>query len=159
MTGRNLVTLLGTGLIVAVMAIAACGGGTTTPASGNTSAGSNSFGTFGTQDIESLARALGSGVLPQVLGGQQAGIWVTGQGTVTAIPDLALLNLGVEARADTVALARDQAASALTAMVDVLKDAGLSDDVKVSTNSMWPSPNTRWPPQLPSRPTVHEFGS
>jgi uncharacterized protein YggE len=47
----------------------------------------------------------------------QAGIWVSGQGRITLEPDLAVLNLGVEASAKTVADARDQAATAMDAIV------------------------------------------
>ena len=50
-------------------------------------------------------------------GGGQAGIRVTGQGKITLEPDLALLNIGVETVATTVAQARDDAASAMAAVV------------------------------------------
>ena len=40
---------------------------------------------------------------------QQTGIWVTGQGEVMAVPDVAELRLGVEVQADTVAEAQAQA--------------------------------------------------
>ena len=43
----------------------------------------------------------GSAVLGEVeelnLSNQQQGIWVTGQGKVTAVPDIAILRLGIEA--------------------------------------------------------------
>src|SRR3989304_1968849 len=38
----------------------------------------------------------------QAYGTQQSGIWVSGTGRVVVIPDLALLSLGVESRAETV---------------------------------------------------------
>jgi len=44
---------------------------------------------------------------------QQTGIWVTGQGEVMAIPDIAELRLGVEVQADTVAEAQAQASDAM----------------------------------------------
>ena len=50
---------------------------------------------------------------PQANGTQQAGIWVGGAGRVAVTPDLALLTLGVEARADTVEQARSDAATAM----------------------------------------------
>ncbi len=37
---------------------------------------------------------------------QSTGIWVTGEGSVTVVPDIVLLSLGVEAQADTVAVAQ-----------------------------------------------------
>ncbi len=66
---------------------------------------------------------------PQVSppGGQQSGIWVSGSGRVTVTPDLGLLDLGVEARAATVAEARDQAARAMESIMTVLADAGIEE--------------------------------
>ena len=52
------------------------------------------------------------------LGGGSQGIQVTGSGTVVIVPDVALLTLGVETMADSVAEARGEAAAALTAIVD-----------------------------------------
>ncbi len=57
----------------------------------------------------------------------QSGIWVTGEGTITLEPDLALLNVGVEATAGTVAEARAEAASAMDAIVAALKAQGVED--------------------------------
>ena len=58
---------------------------------------------------------------------QQSGIWVTGQATVSMEPDLATLNIGVETEAATVAAARDEAATAMAAIVAAVKAYGLSD--------------------------------
>ena len=58
---------------------------------------------------------------------QQVGIWVSGRGEITATPDLAILSVGVEARADTVAEARNQAAEAMDGLVQALKDRGIAD--------------------------------
>ena len=55
----------------------------------------------------------------------QAGIWVSGQGKITLEPDLAVLNLGVEANAETVAAAREQAATAMDAIVASLTANGV----------------------------------
>lgn len=44
------------------------------------------------------------------LSGQQEGIWVNGEGKVTAVPDTAVLTLGIEDQEATVAEARDKAA-------------------------------------------------
>ena len=52
---------------------------------------------------------------------QQGGIFVSGTGSVTVPPDTAILNLGVQARRDTVAEARNNAAEAMTAIADVLR--------------------------------------
>ncbi len=54
-------------------------------------------------------------------GGNRSGIWVTGMGSVVVEPDLAVLNLGVEARGRTVEEARGQAASAMDRIMDALQ--------------------------------------
>ena len=64
----------------------------------------------------------------QVSGGnQQTGIWVSGTGQVLVQPDIAVITVGVEAKAKTVATARDQAAISMNAMIDALKAAGIQD--------------------------------
>ena len=59
--------------------------------------------------------------------GSQAGIWVTGEGTVTLEPDLVMLTLGVESIAKTVAEARNEAAGAMDAIVSALRARGVED--------------------------------
>ena len=54
-------------------------------------------------------------------GGNRSGIWVTGVGSVVVEPDLAVLNLGVEARGRTVEEARGQAAFAMDRIMDALE--------------------------------------
>jgi uncharacterized protein YggE len=56
-----------------------------------------------------------------VSGSQGGGIFVSGTGSVSVSPDTAILSLGVQARGDTVAEARSDAAEAMTAIVDVLR--------------------------------------
>ena len=53
---------------------------------------------------------------------QQVGIWVTGRGEVTAVPNMAILNAAVEARATTVEEAHREAAQAMSEMIKVLND-------------------------------------
>jgi hypothetical protein len=70
---------------------------------------------------------------------QQEGIWVTGTGEVTAIPDVAILSLGVEAQAATVAEAQAQAAEAMDAVMDVLNDYDVAPkDIKTQYYSIYP---------------------
>ena len=67
------------------------------------------------------------------------GIWVTGQASVSVAPDLVLLNVGVEAIAETVAEARGQAADAMDAIVEAVKANGLEDkDVQTLSLNIWP---------------------
>ena len=74
---------------------------------------------------------------------QQQGIWVNGQGEVTAIPDLATIWLGVEAQADTVAEAQSQAAEAMENVMDALTDNGVDED-DVQTQYFSIDQITRW---------------
>ena len=63
----------------------------------------------------------------------------TGQGSITLEPDLALVNIGVEAKARTVAEARDQAATAMAAIVAAVKAHGLTDtDIQTRSFNIWP---------------------
>ena len=85
--------------------------------------------------------AFSGGSGPQLLqaSGSQAGIWVTGQGSMSLEPDLVLVNIGVEATAKTVAEARDQAATAMAAILIAVKAHGLDDkDVQTRSFNIWP---------------------
>ena len=78
-------------------------------------------------------------ILPQ----QNTGVWVTGQGEAMAIPDIAELRLGVEARADTVAEAQTQASEAMDEVMQTLKDNGVAEkDIQTQRFSIYPI--TRW---------------
>ena len=71
--------------------------------------------------------------------GSQTGIWVTGEGSMSLEPDLALLNIGVEARAATVAGARGQAARAMAAIIDAVKAHGLvNKDIQTRSFNIFP---------------------
>ena len=61
------------------------------------------------------------------LSSQQEGIWVTGQGKVTAVPDIVTLSLGVEAQEATVAEAQSQAAEAMNEVMAALTDNGVAE--------------------------------
>jgi uncharacterized protein YggE len=70
---------------------------------------------------------------------QNVGIWVTGEGSVTVVPDVANLSLGVEARAVTVAQAQAQASIAMQAVIDELKARGVADnDITTQHYSIYP---------------------
>jgi len=77
------------------------------------------------------------------------GIWVTGQGEVTASPDLAIINAGVEARDSTVEAARSQAAQAMGRMVQALNARGIkSGDIQtrffnISPEYVWNNARNR----------------
>ncbi len=61
------------------------------------------------------------------LSSQQEGIWVNGNGKVTAVPDIAILQLGIEAQEISVAQAQSQAALAMDAVMAALKDNGVAE--------------------------------
>ena len=61
------------------------------------------------------------------IGSQPTGISVTGEGKVTVTPDLAVLSVGVEAIADTVAQAQSQASEAMAAISTAIKNSGVED--------------------------------
>ncbi len=74
-----------------------------------------------------------------ILSQQSIGIWVTGVGEVTVIPDIAMLSLGVETQAATVAEAQQEAAQAMDAVMGVLADFGIEDaDIKTQVYSVQP---------------------
>ncbi len=81
--------------------------------------GCSGEGTIGLADIPSDIRVN--------LSSQQEGIWVNGNGKVTAVPDIAILQLGIEAQEISVAQAQSQAALAMDAVMTALKDNGVAE--------------------------------
>jgi uncharacterized protein YggE len=76
-------------------------------------------------------------------GSQQTGVWVSGTGKVTAVPDVAILTLGVEAQETTVKAAQSEASSAMNAVVDALKTNGVADkDIQTQWYNI--SPVMKW---------------
>lgn len=121
--------ILAGALGLSVLVLAACGNGDSTddaPLAGEQGAASG-LATL----LNSTSGAAVYGRLFQGAGGPSSnatsGIWVSGQGEATAPPDLALLNLGVEAFADTVAEARSDGATAMGQVLDVLSTQGVED--------------------------------
>jgi len=58
---------------------------------------------------------------------QQEGIWVNGNGKVSAVPDVAILRLGIEAQETSVAEAQAQAAEAMEQVMTALKNEGVAE--------------------------------
>jgi len=70
---------------------------------------------------------------------QPTGIAVTGEGTVSAAPDMAIISLGVNTLRPTVAEAREAAAAALQGMIDSMKAQGVDEkDMQTSNLSIYP---------------------
>ncbi len=61
------------------------------------------------------------------LANQQEGIWVTGTGEVSVVPDIVSLRLGIEAQQTSVAQAQTQAAEAMDEVMATLIDNGVAE--------------------------------
>ena len=98
-------------------------------------------GDFGFPEAQQLPELPESG--NTILSQQNTGIWVTGEGKVSVIPDVAILTLGIEVQAETVAEAQAQATEAMVAVMDVLDDYGIAEkDIKTQRFSI--QPVKRW---------------
>ena len=82
---------------------------------------------LGLLGLASLAVACQGDTTVLVGGTGQEGISVTGSGTVSVTPDVAIINLGVEVSRPTVARARAEAADAMEAIRESLADNGVED--------------------------------
>ncbi len=74
---------------------------------------------------------------------QQEGIWVTGQGKVTAIPDIATLSLGIEAQEASVAQAQSKATEAMNSVMNALTSNGVAKK-DIQTQYLNIQKVTRW---------------
>ncbi len=78
-------------------------------------------------------------VMPILPSPESRSVHVTGTGSVTAEPDIATIYLGVSVEKETVEEAREEAASAMTAVIDALKDNGIADrDIQTENFSIYP---------------------
>ena len=87
--------------------------------------------------------ALSGGTVKVDLDSQQNGIWVTGEGKVTAIPDIATIVVGIEAQEATVVAAQESAALAMEQVMQVLDAQGI-DDKDIQTQYYSIRAVTRW---------------
>lgn len=72
-------------------------------------------------------------------GDTATGITVSGEGKVSVRPDIAVVNVGVEVTAPTVAEARAQAAEAMQRLQDAVKAAGVQDaDIRTQYFNIYP---------------------
>jgi uncharacterized protein YggE len=70
---------------------------------------------------------------------QQVGVWVNGEGESTAVPDIAMLSVGVEAEEATVDEARQQAAAAMDSVMKVLDEKGVNKkDIQTQQFMVYP---------------------
>ncbi|MEX2431071.1 MAG: SIMPL domain-containing protein [Dehalococcoidia bacterium] len=114
--GQRVIGLLA--MALAAIAMAACTGGAE-------ASGANPLAGLSEGQMRALGQGAGS---VSALHGTGNGITVTGTGLVSIEPEFAVLSLGVEETADTVAEARAGAAAAMNAMLTAIRDAGVADD-------------------------------
>jgi uncharacterized protein YggE len=77
------------------------------------------------------------------LNSQQKGIWVNGEGKVNAVPDVAILSLGIQAQEVSVAQAQSEAAAAMDKVMTALKGGGVAEK-DIQTQSFNIQKVTRW---------------
>ena len=148
----NLMTLfrsisLKLGIFVLVLSVFSCG--EDNAASNSTRATTpeiSSNSDLTSSQIAPQTRAVGFSGTQNQLDTPNAGIWVSGQGTVSLKPDLALLDVEVEADAKTVSKALEIAAIAMNGIIDSLNTRGIGGtDVQtqhfnIHTRYEWPEP-------------------
>ena len=150
--GKQLFLLAGLGLGLLVLLACTSGGGTPIPT--DQPEGSQSTpGTDLSQVLAAVNSLSESGALGQDISRSQSfgtvsnnntGIWITGQGEATSEPDLAILNLGIEALADTVSEASEQAATAMEGTVAALRTNGIAErDIQTRFFNISPRFTTR----------------
>lgn len=74
---------------------------------------------------------------------QNEGIWVSGSGKVAVTPDIAVLQLGIEAQEPTVAEAEDKASEAMDKVKTALTDNGVAEK-DIQTQNFRIRQRTRW---------------
>jgi hypothetical protein len=122
--GSGLRVLIALAVGLGAMFLSGCGVESTTPTGGQ----------GGPQTVPASPLARQSGLTGAdadaahgTVTGGNTGIWVTGRGEATAVPDLAVLSLGIEAFATTVQQARAEAAVAMDRVIGALKASKVAD--------------------------------
>ena len=101
---------------------------------------------------ELRARTLSASAALDVPAAARQGIQVSGRGEASAAADLAILNLGVQTLADTVAEAREQAGVAMGRVIEVLKAKNIEDrDIQTSHFNINPRYTSREVTRCPGR--------
>ncbi len=149
---------------LAVLGLAACASGEAQAPTAPPAAGTAEAKPADSQLADALLQSLQS----YGNSGRSQGIWVEGVGEAAATPDLAILDLGVEAFAGTVAEARRDGAAAMSRILEVIVARGIEDrdvqtryfniDARYTTiekavcpDAAQPQPEGL-PPQLPGSP-------
>jgi len=74
-----------------------------------------------------------------ILSQQDVGLWVSGEGIVTAVPDVAVLEVGVETQQMSLTDAHGEAAEAMDKVINVLKKEGVAEkDIQTQRYQIYP---------------------
>jgi uncharacterized protein YggE len=79
----------------------------------------------------------------EIVSQQNVGIWVTGTGEVSVVPDIAVVNLGVYVQMETLEAAQAQAADSMAAIMAVLESYNI-DEKDIQTSNYNVSPVWNW---------------
>jgi uncharacterized protein YggE len=70
---------------------------------------------------------------------QDVGLWVNGEGKATAVPDIAILQLGVETQQESLLEAQREAAEAMDKVIKELKSSGIAEkDIQTQRYNIYP---------------------
>jgi uncharacterized protein YggE len=90
-------------------------------------------------DIDLSDVSLGTGI---IWSQQNTGISVNAEGRVSATPDIALLEVGVEVQKENLQEAQQQAAQSMSSVMSVIKGKGIADkDIQTNQYSIYPVRN------------------
>ena len=121
--------LLIAGALLALVLLVACGSDSSASSEGSTSATSS--------EPSSSAHSLASA--SQASNSEAQGLSVSGEGRASAAPDVAVLGLGVSAKASTVKAANSETQDAMSDLLDSLEDNGVEEkDIQTSQFSVYP---------------------
>ena len=81
----------------------------------------------------------GCGAQPQGMAAAPQTVTVNGTGEVEAVPDIAILNLGVESQGDTTEAARNANTESVNATIEAVKELGVAEE-DVQTSNMYLRP-------------------
>ena len=84
-----------------------------------------------------------AGTTTGIVSTQQSGIWVSGEGKVSVTPDIATVQMGIQAQAETVAEAQAEASTAMDAVMASLQAEGVAEK-DIQTQYFNISPVSRW---------------
>ncbi len=126
---KGIGVLLIAGALLALVLLLACGSDSSASSEESTSATSS--------ESSSSAHSLASA--SQASNSEAQGLSVSGEGRASAAPDMAVLGLGVSAKASTVKAANSEVQEAMSDLLDSLEDNGVQEkDIQTSQFSVYP---------------------